>query len=101
MKPYFLVIELQYFRLIESGVQTCEIRPNNHRGWNTKNIYEGREVTISGGYGKQHRMLKRIAHGDIISDLSAFGVPAWHTVAVEQIYGAGREWLVAWFEEPK
>jgi hypothetical protein len=95
MKPYFLPIKKEYYNKIESGVQRSEIRPNNHRGWNVKNIYPGRSINISCGYGKQKRMLRTVWNTIVTHDLRLEDISEEHIKAVESIYGARDSWLVA------
>ena len=98
LKPYFCPLFKEYYLKFESGEQDCEIKPNNHRGWNTKNIYPGREITLSNGYGKYNRMTKKITKTLVISDL-LFADPYInddHIDAVKTIYPWASEWLVAY-----
>lgn len=95
-KPYFLPLFKEYFLKIKSGEQDCEIRPNNHRGWNIKNIYPGRLVTISNGYGKHDRITREIRSTMVTRDLTMESIPQWHIDAVEAIYGQRDSWLIAW-----
>ena len=46
-KPYFLPLNKEFYLKVKSGEQDCEIRPANHRGWNSKNIYPGRWLKFS------------------------------------------------------
>lgn len=95
-KPKWTVVKLEYYRKIESGEQDCEIRPNNHRGWNAQEVYPGRDLMLSGGYGKKHRLVRNITKAAITPDLTLLNVPEWHIDAVQAIYGDVDEWLVAY-----
>jgi len=97
MKPYFLPLKGEYYLKIKTGKQNCEIRPNNHRGWNIRNIFPGRILRLSYGYGKGNRMLKEITKTVVnIGPLLPDNVPQWHIDAVEEIYGKQAEWLIAY-----
>lgn len=95
-KPYFVPLKKKFYLKVKSGEQDCEIRPANHRGWNSKNIYPGRWLKFSSGYGNNDRHCREI---HVVVEGSArfafMGVPQWHIDAVEQIYGKRDRWLVA------
>lgn len=59
-KPYFLPLNKEFYLKVKSGEQNCEIRPANHRGWNSKNIYPGRWLKFSSGYGDHDRHCREI-----------------------------------------
>ena len=97
MNPYFLPLKKEYYLKFKNGTQNCEIRPLNHYGWNAKNIYAGRQLLLSCGYGTHDRHCKDIK--TIIEGTAGFafmGVPQWHIDAVEKIYGKRDRWLVAY-----
>jgi hypothetical protein len=96
-KPYFLPLYKEYYLKIKNGEQNCEIKPFNHRGWNSKNIYPLRELNVSNGYQKPGRIIKRIYRVDITNDLKKAYIPQWHIDAVEAIYGKRDLWMVASF----
>tara|TARA_R110002050_G_scaffold57423_3_gene128932 strand:+ start:80013 stop:80306 length:294 start_codon:yes stop_codon:yes gene_type:complete len=96
MKPYFLPLMKIYYLKFKSGEQDCEIRPANHHGWNIKNIFPGRSLLLSSGYGKQDRLVKEIRSTMITHDLNQEKIPIWHIDAVESIYGKRDKWLVAY-----
>jgi len=95
-KTLFVPLKGIYYDKIKDGSQDCEIRPLNHRGWNSKNVHAGRDINFSRGYGKQDRTLKKITktHIGCSVSLGLIGIPKWHIDAVEGIYGK-RDWLVA------
>ena len=95
MKPYFLPLNKEFYLKLKNGTQKSEIRPNNHRGWNVKNIYPGRVLNCSCGYGKQDRTLKEIRNTIVTHDLRQENVSLEHIEAVEGIYGKRDRWLVA------
>ena len=95
MKPYFCPLNKDYFFNILDGSQDCEIRPSNHRGWNTNNIYNGRLITFSNGYGNYNRVTMLVSNVYDVQDMAGFGIPQWHIDAVEYIYGKHQSWLVA------
>lgn len=97
MKSYFLPLKKEFYWKFVHDQQDCEIRPNNHRGWNTRNIYPGRMLLLSCGYGKQNRTEKKIVKTVInIGPLFPENIPQWHIDAVEKIYGKQAEWLIAY-----
>lgn len=95
MKPYFCPLKREYYNKIKAGVQRSEIRPNNHRGWNVKNIYPGRQILFSLGYRKDDRTLREIINTIVTHDLRQEDVSIAHIEAVEAIYGKRESWLVA------
>jgi len=94
-KPYFLPLMKEYYLKLKDGTQRSEIRPNNHRGWNTKNIFPGRVLNCSSGYGKHDRTLKTIVNTMVTHDLRQEDVAIDHIEAVEAIYGKRDSWLIA------
>ena len=96
MKPYFLPLKKEYFAKFKSGEQDCEIRPANHHGWNLKNIFPGRHLQMSKGYGNYDRIIKQIIGIMVTDNLVDAGIEQWHVDAVESIYGKRDEWLIAY-----
>lgn len=96
VKPLFVPLMKMYFLKFKAGEQDCEIRPNNHRGWNVENVYIGRLMTLSNGYGNHDRITKEILAAVVTSDLNMEGVPQWHIDAVVGIYGEQDSWLIAY-----
>lgn len=94
--PYFLPLNKEFYLKVKNGTQRSEIRPNNHRGWNVTNIYPGRELNFSCGYGKHDRTLKTIRNTMVTHDLTQEPVSAEHIVTVECIYGKRDSWLIAY-----
>lgn len=97
-KPLFVPLYKAYFLKFQSGGQTCEIRPNGYRGWNIDNVYPGRLITLSNGYGKKDRITKKIRSTMVTHDLRQEPVGEWHIQAVEDIYGKRSSWLIAYIE---
>lgn len=95
-KPLFVPLLKKYYELIKSGEQDCEIRPNDYRFWNVKNVYPLREILFSSGYGKQDRIVRCIRSTMISGNLAAEKIPRWHIDAVEEIYGKRERWLIAY-----
>jgi len=95
IKPYFCPLKREYYNRLKSGRQRSEIRPNGHRGWNVKNIYPGRRILFSLGYGKSDRTLREICNTIVTNDLRQEDVSPEHIAAVESIYGERGSWLVA------
>lgn len=96
MKPYFVPLMKEWFFKFKNGEQDCEIRPDNHRGWSKKNIYPGRALLLSNGYGNYDRMMKKVTKVREKADLRTLGIPQWHIDAVEGIYGKQLCWMVAY-----
>lgn len=96
MKPVFVPLFKEYFLKFKAGEQDCEIRPANHRGWNVNNVFPGRLMTLSNGYGNYDRITKEIRSTIVTPDLKMEKIPQWHIDAVEKIYGKRDEWLIAY-----
>lgn len=96
MKPYFVPLNKEYFFKIKNGEQDCEIRPTDHRGWRIKNIYPGRNLQFSNGYGNYDRIIKKAVRVLTTNSLKQSGIPQWHIDAVEGIYGKRDNWLIAY-----
>ena len=98
MKDLFVPLFKKYFLKIKNGEQNCEIRPANHRSWNSKNVYAGRVLLLSNGYGKKNRIRKEIiVTVEGCAKFAFSGIPQRHIDAVEAIYGKRDRWLVAYF----
>ncbi len=65
-KPLFIPLKTQYFEAFECGSKTSELRVYGAR-WNEKTCYIGREVVLSKGYGKKHRLHGMIVFTEIVS----------------------------------
>ena len=55
MKPIFIPLKRCYFEAFERGDKTHEYRRDVPR-WSHKNVFPGRPVTLSLGYGKKNRL---------------------------------------------
>lgn len=55
LKPLFIPLKSCYFDLFLQRVKTDELRKYGAR-WNENTCRVGRDVTLSKGYGKQHRV---------------------------------------------
>lgn len=53
-KPLFIPLNGEYFDAFVAGTKNTEFRPHGPK-WNADVCYPGRKVTLSRGYGKQHR----------------------------------------------
>jgi hypothetical protein len=53
-KPLFIPLNGEYFDAFEAGTKNTEFRPYGPK-WNEEVCYQGRQVIISYGYGKQRR----------------------------------------------
>jgi hypothetical protein len=58
-KPLFVPLKKEYYEAFLTGEKTEELRLYGPR-WNHRTCTVGREVVLSLGYGKQHRMKGRI-----------------------------------------
>ncbi|WP_417831669.1 hypothetical protein [Terasakiella sp.] len=54
VKPLFLPLKGLYFDLFSDGRKTYELR-RLRGGWNLSQVYVGRDVVLSYGYGKKYR----------------------------------------------
>ncbi len=59
MKPLFIPLKTVYYEAFVNGDKTEELRKYGPR-WNEKTCFPGRDVTLSKGYGKQHRTSGKI-----------------------------------------
>ena len=96
MKKVFVPLYKKYYLKIKNGEQDCEIRPLGHRGWNKKNIYPGRPIVFSNGYGNYDRTEKTILRVVVTDDLKKESIAQWHIDAVNEIYGKRDQWLIAY-----
>jgi hypothetical protein len=55
MKPLFVPLKSEYFDAFMAGIKTSEWRLYGPR-WNERTCVPGREVILSKGYGKAHRL---------------------------------------------
>jgi hypothetical protein len=54
-KPLFIPLKAEYYEDFNRGTKTFEFRLEGPR-WNNKTCYKGRQVILSKGYGKKHRL---------------------------------------------
>lgn len=71
-KPLFLPLYTKYYEAFECGEKTDELRLYGPR-WNERTCRVGRDVVLSKGYGKKHRMKGKIcgfehSYGFILND---------------------------------
>lgn len=59
IKPLFIPLKSEYYKLFELRLKKAELRKYGSR-WNEKTCAIGREVVLSNGYGKKNRMTGRI-----------------------------------------
>jgi len=59
MKPLFIPLKTEYYEAFADGSKREELRRYGPR-WNERTCGVGRDVVLSKGYGKQHRMTGRI-----------------------------------------
>jgi hypothetical protein len=59
MSPVFVPLYMCWFQAFKEGKKTTEFRTYGPR-WNERTCPVGRAVTLSGGYGKGHRLSARI-----------------------------------------
>lgn len=77
-KPLFIPLRRKFFEAFRAGEKQVEYRRYGAR-WNEKTCTIGRQVTLSLGYGRQHR-LAGIIKGFSISFIQELGAPvqqAW------------------------
>ena len=55
MKPLFIPLKAEYYDAFAGGTKQTEFRPYGPR-WNERTCPVGREVILSRGYGRKHRM---------------------------------------------
>lgn len=60
VKPLFVPLKTEYYEAFVRGDKSTEYRQYGPR-WNERTCHVGRRVTISKGYGRQHRR-----HGTIV-----------------------------------
>lgn len=58
-KPLFIPLKTRYYEAFINGSKTEELRRYGPR-WNEKNCAVGRDVVLSKGYGKQHRIAAKV-----------------------------------------
>jgi hypothetical protein len=59
LKPLFIPLKTEFYDAFEAGIKGEELRRYGPR-WNEKTCAVGRDVVLSKGYGKRHRMTGRI-----------------------------------------
>ena len=59
-KPLFIPLKSKHYEAYERGEKVTEYRLYGPR-WNEKTCTIGRQVTLSKGYGKKHRMSRTIS----------------------------------------
>lgn len=82
-KPLFIPLNTEYFNQFLIGEKTSELRLYGPR-WNEHTCFIGRDVTLSKGYGKYHRL-----HGVISEfhkrDAKTFG--STYRNSIQKLYG--------------
>lgn len=61
MKPLFIPLKGEFYDQFASGQKDTEYRPFGPR-WNLRTCPPGREVVLSRGYGKAHRLRGVVKH---------------------------------------
>lgn len=59
MRPLFVPLYMKWWQKFKDGSKTTEFRTYGPR-WNERTCPVGRSVTLSAGYGKQHRLTAKI-----------------------------------------
>ena len=59
IKPLFIPLKTEHFDAWKSGDKTDELRLYGKR-WNERTCWVGRDVVLSRGYGRKHRMRGRL-----------------------------------------
>lgn len=67
MKPLFIPLKGEYYDLFAAGVKGWEYRAYGAR-WNERTCTVGRNVVLSRGYGKKHRLNGRVEHTMIMKN---------------------------------
>jgi len=79
MKPLFIPLKTEYFEAFKAGLKTTEFRPYGAR-WNERTCPIGRQVVLSKGYGKRHRLYGVVV--DFRRSRAITRAPVWR-----EIYG--------------
>jgi hypothetical protein len=58
-KPLFIPLKTEHYEAFQSGMKFEELRVYGPR-WNERTCWIGRDVVLSKGYGKKHRMKGKI-----------------------------------------
>jgi hypothetical protein len=92
-RPLFVPLRAEYFDAFADGSKREELRLYGPR-WNERTCAVGREVVLSKGYGKQHRMTGRILrfkkqHG------TTFG--STYQKAILDCYGTLDVWIACFY----
>lgn len=74
MKPLFIPLKGEYFDQFAKGEKVTEYRPYGLR-WNERTCSVGREVVLSRGYGKAHRLRGTVAAFEARTDVTQS--PVW------------------------
>ena len=82
-RPLFIPLKTKYFEMFLSGEKMSELRPYGPR-WNEKVCRVGREVVLSKGYGKQHR-IKGYIREFYKRRATTFG--STYRAAIQDVYG--------------
>lgn len=77
MKPLFIPLKGEYFDQFASGEKTVEYRPYGPR-WNAGTCPIGREVVLSRGYGKAHRLRGVVTLFDLSTRITL--TPVWRSI---------------------
>ena len=75
MKNLFIPLKREYFEAFENGIKRHEYRQFGKR-WNRETCIVGRPVTLSCGYGKQHRLSGIIKSIEIENE--PHKLPGWY-----------------------
>lgn len=67
-KPLFIPLKGEFYDQFATGQKDTEYRPYGPR-WNFRTCPPGREVVLSRGYGKAHRLRGTVASFEIRADI--------------------------------
>lgn len=67
-KPLFIPLKGEFYDQFATGQKDTEYRPFGPR-WNERTCPPGREVVLSHGYGKAHRLRGTVASFQLSSDI--------------------------------
>lgn len=84
MKPLFIALKTEHYKKFRSREKRYEIRRYG-KGWTEKNCWVGRFVTISHGFQKKGRLIRRITDFKRVSGLD---LREEDKAAVTAIWGA-------------
>ena len=89
-KPLFIPLKTEYYEQFENGTKRFEMRKYGAR-WNETTLWINRDVILSKGYGKKHRMQGHITH---LERMRAIAMPERYHKDIIACYGDLRVTIV-------